>query len=213
MTPRWEKVFSVAVGGVGGRGGEGLCAFVRVCVCVWPRWRAAHAQSYLHRMKISKQISMKSSPLRSSPLRSSPLRELSTQKLSTQKLSTQKLSTQKLSHSEGSRMHTPAIGTVSPVFGFRPSRAALSLESKVPNPTSDTLSPLATDSTITSRAARTRVGGGMNRFVVFVLLLEDVSVDASRSRRTPAPTSPPATHPPSPPWKRQLLLPTWGNRG
>ena len=187
---------------------------VRACVCVCVAAVACGACSVL-------------SPS-NEDLKADLNEELSTQKLSTQKLSTQRALHSEALHSEAlhsealhsealtlrsSRMHTPAIGTVSPVFGFRPSRAALSLESKVPNPTSDTLSPLATDSTITSRAARTRVGGGMNRFVVFVLLLEDVSVDASRSRRTPAPTSPPATHPPSPPWKRQLLLPTWGNRG
>ena len=46
----------------------------------------------------------------------------------------------------------PASCIFSPVCGLRPSRAARSLESKVPKPTSETRSPLATDPTMTSRA-------------------------------------------------------------
>ena len=46
----------------------------------------------------------------------------------------------------------PASCIFSPVCGLRPSRAARSLESKVPKPTSETRSPLATDSTMTSSA-------------------------------------------------------------
>ena len=46
----------------------------------------------------------------------------------------------------------PSIFSGLPVFGLRPSRASRYLESNVPKPTSDTLSPFATLSTITSSA-------------------------------------------------------------